>query len=100
MVKIINKLNQRIMINLPGGRILNLLAGGSLLIPDAELVSPHLQALLDKKYLAAVPVAQVDTDRVLSRPQPPAAISDPKPPVHSAAAKQTKGTSKGKGSKK
>lgn len=46
MTKIINKLNRRLMINLKGGKNVDLLAGGSLEIAADDISSPHLQAFI------------------------------------------------------
>jgi len=43
-----NKLNQRIVINLIGGKNIDLLAKGTADISDRELSSPHLQTLIAK----------------------------------------------------
>lgn len=48
MVEVINKLNQRIIINLLDGRNLELSAKGSASIIKSDLESTHLQALIAK----------------------------------------------------
>ncbi len=48
MVQILNKLNQRIAVNLPGGKNLELLAKGTAQVSEKELNTPHLQTLVIK----------------------------------------------------
>ncbi|MFZ2411699.1 MAG: hypothetical protein WAW23_09030 [Candidatus Methanoperedens sp.] len=43
-----NKLNQRIVVNLNGGKNIDLLAKGTADISERELSSPHLQTLIAK----------------------------------------------------
>jgi hypothetical protein len=100
MIKIINKLNQRIMIHLPGGKILNLLTGASVPVSETELASPRLQVFLNKKYIAAVSDARVDPERILSNPDSQGTHPVSESAVHPSASKQTKGTTKGKGRNK
>lgn len=48
MISIRNKLNQRLIVNLTGGRNIDILAKGVADVSDKELSSPHLQALVTK----------------------------------------------------
>jgi len=48
MIVVRNKLNQRLLINLEGGRDIDLLAKGSSKISDDDLKSKHLKNLLQK----------------------------------------------------
>lgn len=48
MISVRNKLNQRLIVNLAGGRNIDILARGIAAVSDKELPSPHLQALVTK----------------------------------------------------
>lgn len=48
MISVRNKLNQRLIVNLTGGRNIDILARGAAEVSDKELPSPHLQALVTK----------------------------------------------------
>lgn len=48
MIKIHNMLNERLIINLEGGKSIDLLAKGIAKISEKELESPHLQAFIMK----------------------------------------------------
>lgn len=48
MISVRNKLNQRLIVNLTGGRNIDILARGNAEVSDKELPSPHLQALVTK----------------------------------------------------
>lgn len=48
MIEIRNKLNQRLIINLSGGKNIDLLAKGTMRVSEKELSSPHLQALITR----------------------------------------------------
>lgn len=48
MIVVRNKLNQRLLINLEGGRDIDLLAKGSSKISEDDLKSKHLKNLLQK----------------------------------------------------
>lgn len=54
MVSIRNKLNQRLIVNLDGGRNIDILAKGITDISDKELSSPHLQALVTKGDIVVI----------------------------------------------
>ena len=58
MVVIINNLDQRLIINLIGGKNIDLLAKGTARVPEEELSSPHLQALIAKGDILVIPPAQ------------------------------------------
>lgn len=52
MTEIINNLNQRIVINLIGGKSISLLARGKAKVSVEEFKSSHLQALIKKGYIS------------------------------------------------
>lgn len=58
MVVIINKLDQRLIINLIGGKNIDLLAKGTARVSEEELSSPHLQALITKGDILLVQTAK------------------------------------------
>lgn len=60
MAKIRNKLNQRLIINLIGGKNIDLLAKGTANISEKEIFSPHLQTLIDKGDIVVMPTSQVE----------------------------------------
>jgi len=49
-----NKLNQRLIINLIGGRNIDLLAKGTANISDEEFCSPHLQTLITQGDIVVI----------------------------------------------
>jgi len=54
MAKIRNRLNQRLIINLKGGKNIDILAKGNTEVTQSELTSPHLQALISKGDISVV----------------------------------------------
>lgn len=54
MVLIRNKLSQRLIVNLDGGRTIDILAKGAADVSDKELSSPHLQTLVTKGDIVAL----------------------------------------------
>lgn len=54
MAVIRNRLNQRLIINLSGGKNIDLRAKGSVNVTEKELTSTHLQTLLNKGDIAIV----------------------------------------------
>lgn len=56
MAIIRNRLNQRLIINLSGGKNIDLQAKGSINVTEKELTSTHLQTLLNKGDITIVQV--------------------------------------------
>lgn len=54
MSEIRNKLNQRLIVNLIGGKNIDLLAKGTADVSEKELSSPHLQALIAKGDVSVI----------------------------------------------
>lgn len=51
-----NKLNQRLIINLAGGKNIDLLAKGTANISEEEISSPHLQALIARGDVSVIQI--------------------------------------------
>ena len=58
MVVIRNKLNQRLIINLIGGKNIDLLAKGTANISEKDISSPHLQTLVNRGDIVVMPKAK------------------------------------------
>jgi hypothetical protein len=59
MAVIRNKLNQRLIINLTGGKNFDLLAKGTKNVSEKELSSPHLQALITRGDVIVIHESQL-----------------------------------------
>ncbi len=70
MVVIRNRLKQRIIVNLVGGKNLNIMAKGTANVTEEELSSLHLQTLIDKGIISLV------QQPVVSEEEPPSEIED------------------------
>ncbi|KAF5420314.1 MAG: hypothetical protein C5S45_04930 [Candidatus Methanocomedens sp.] len=73
MVFIRNRLKQRILVNLVGGKNLNIMAKGTANVTEEELSSRHLQTLIDKGIISLV------QQPVVSEEEPPSEIEDVAP---------------------
>jgi hypothetical protein len=58
MAVIRNNLNQRLIINLTGGRNIDLLARGTMNVSEKELSSPHLRTLIAKGDISVIQAHQ------------------------------------------
>jgi hypothetical protein len=63
MVVIRNKLNQRLIINLKGGKNIGLLAKGAVEVSDEEFSSSHLQTLLEKGNIIVSHKAKIPAEK-------------------------------------
>ena len=70
MVVIRNRLKQRLIVNLDGGKNLDILTKGTADVTEEELSSLHLQTLIDKGIISLV------QQPVVSEEEPPGEIED------------------------
>ncbi len=70
MVVIRNRLKQRLIVNLDGGKNLDILAKGTANVTEEELSSLHLQTLIAKGIISLV------QEPVVSEEEPPGEIED------------------------
>lgn len=62
-----NKLNQRLLINLSGGKTVAILPRGTATVADKDLSSPHLQTLIKRGEVVIVPSKPEDIKKPLPR---------------------------------
>jgi hypothetical protein len=55
MPEIRNRLNQRVLVDLADGKSIVLLAQGTSLVSEQDLVSPHLKRFIDQGKIAVMP---------------------------------------------
>lgn len=68
MATIRNRLNQRLIINLPEGKNIDLLAMGTADVTAKDMTSPHLQALLNKGDIVEVQTGKPHKDKPAAQP--------------------------------
>lgn len=67
MTVIRNKLNQRLIINLTGGKNIDLLAKGTTNVSEKELSSPHLQVLITKGDVMVIRESQLKGSKEMEK---------------------------------
>lgn len=91
MVTIHNCLQQRLIINLPRGKNLDIFAGGMAVVSEMELNSPHLQALIARgDVVVRSGIGGDKTHPVVKDEAPPPPVAGMDSKVQSEPVKQAK----------